>query len=176
MKVLSIEGCICEICGVEIIESRVRPYRMGFIQVASPVTHVWDLKRRSSNIRIFLNRSLKRLERVFYYNEYYSPGTTGKCQDPKISTLRRSIGAKAIKKVLKHINLKKNLRLRLPYSLELAREHLIKRVPPNWIVYSIRIKSLVDGIGYDSCLTYRVMTSYKNKRRLFRIRSVKWFK
>jgi DNA-directed RNA polymerase subunit beta' len=146
------KGYICEICGVEIIESRVRRYRMGFIQLASPVTHVWYLKGRPSKIRVLVlpNVSLKYLERVVYFNAYY-PTSTGERQGSRLSKTRRSIGATAIKTLLQHINLKKEskeLRLLLPYSRGTAREQLIKRVRlieqflasgsnPSWMVLDI---------------------------------------
>ena len=49
------KGIICERCGVEVIESKVRRYRMGFIKLASPVTHVWYVKGRPSKIALILN-------------------------------------------------------------------------------------------------------------------------
>ena len=53
------KGITCERCGVEVIESNVRRHRMGFIELASPVTHVWYVKGRPSKIAIILNISLK---------------------------------------------------------------------------------------------------------------------
>ncbi|KAJ8425422.1 hypothetical protein Cgig2_032222 [Carnegiea gigantea] len=58
----------CEQCGVEFVNSRVRMYQMGYIKLACPVTHVWYLKRLSSYIAIFLNKPLKELEGLVYYD------------------------------------------------------------------------------------------------------------
>ena len=63
-------GIVCERCGVEVIESRVRRHRMGFIELASPATHVWYVKARPSKIALLLDLSLKELEQVIYFNSY----------------------------------------------------------------------------------------------------------
>ena len=64
------KGIVCERCGVEVIESNVRRHRMGFVELASPVTHVWYVKGRPSKIALILNISLKELEQVVYFNSY----------------------------------------------------------------------------------------------------------
>ena len=64
------KGIICERCGVEVIESNVRRHRMGFVELASPVTHVWYVKGRPSKIALILNISLKELEQVVYFNSH----------------------------------------------------------------------------------------------------------
>ena len=56
----------CEQCGVEFIDSRVRRYRMGYIKLACPVTHVWYLKRLPSYIANLLAKPLKELESLVY--------------------------------------------------------------------------------------------------------------
>jgi DNA-directed RNA polymerase beta' subunit len=56
----------CEHCGVEFIESRIRRYRMGYIELACPVTHVWYLKRLPSCIANLLAKPLKELESLVY--------------------------------------------------------------------------------------------------------------
>ena len=73
------KGIICERCGVEVIESNVRRHRMGFVELASPVTHVWYVKGRPSKIALILNISLKELEQVVYFNSHIviNPGNTG---------------------------------------------------------------------------------------------------
>ena len=63
-------GIVCERCGVEVIESNVRRHRIGFIELASPVTHVWYVKGRPSKIALILNLSLKELEQIIYFNSY----------------------------------------------------------------------------------------------------------
>ena len=63
-------GIVCERCGVEVIESKVRRHRMGFIKLASPVTHVWYVKARPSKIALLLGLSLKEIEQIIYFNAY----------------------------------------------------------------------------------------------------------
>ncbi|KAE9586349.1 DNA-directed RNA polymerase subunit beta' [Lupinus albus] len=56
----------CEQCGVEFVDSRIRRYKMGYIKLACPVTHVWYLKRLPSYIANLLDKSLKELEGLVY--------------------------------------------------------------------------------------------------------------
>lgn len=58
----------CEQCGVELTESRVRRYRMGYIHLECPVTHVWYLKNRPSLISRLLNQPLQDIENLVYYD------------------------------------------------------------------------------------------------------------
>ncbi|OGQ03966.1 MAG: DNA-directed RNA polymerase subunit beta' [Deltaproteobacteria bacterium RIFCSPLOWO2_01_FULL_45_74] len=71
-------GIVCEKCGVEVIQSKVRRERMGHITLATPVAHVWFLKSLPSRIGLILNISLKDLERVLYCEAYIvtDPGNT----------------------------------------------------------------------------------------------------
>ena len=71
-------GTICEKCGVEVIESRVRRERLGHINLASPVAHIWFLKSLPSRIGCVLDISLKDVERVLYCESYIviDPGNT----------------------------------------------------------------------------------------------------
>jgi DNA-directed RNA polymerase subunit beta' len=64
------ELLICERCGVEITESRVRRHRMGYIELNTPVTHVWYLKGVPSYLSLLLRRKLKTLEEIIYFNKY----------------------------------------------------------------------------------------------------------
>jgi len=63
-------GITCEKCGVEVIQSKVRRERMGHIELASPVAHVWFLKGLPSRVGALLNMSLKVLERVLYFEAF----------------------------------------------------------------------------------------------------------
>jgi DNA-directed RNA polymerase subunit beta' len=63
-------GIVCEKCGVEVIQSKVRRERMGHIRLASPVAHIWFLKSIPSKIGILLDLTLKELERVLYFEAY----------------------------------------------------------------------------------------------------------
>ena len=71
-------GVVCEVCGVEVTESRVRRYRMGHIKLAAPVVHIWYLKGIPSYLSLLLEIPLKELEQVVYFNSYMvtNPGNT----------------------------------------------------------------------------------------------------
>ncbi|MCB1198036.1 MAG: DNA-directed RNA polymerase subunit beta' [Deltaproteobacteria bacterium] len=71
-------GIVCEKCGVEVIESKVRRERMGHIQLACPVSHIWFLKSLPSRIGNLLDVTLKDMERVIYFEAYIviEPGAT----------------------------------------------------------------------------------------------------
>jgi len=63
-------GLVCDRCGVEVTESRVRRHRMGFIELIAPVTHVWYLKGLPSYLSLIIDIKPKNLEKVAYFNEY----------------------------------------------------------------------------------------------------------
>ena len=63
-------GIVCEKCGVEVIQSKVRRERMGHIDLAAPVAHIWFLKSLPSRIGAILDITLKDLERVLYFESY----------------------------------------------------------------------------------------------------------
>src|SRR5712675_1820216 len=63
-------GVVCEKCGTEVIESKVRRERMGHIKLATPVAHIWFLKSLPSRIGAVLDLTLRELERVLYYESY----------------------------------------------------------------------------------------------------------
>ncbi|MDF1613451.1 DNA-directed RNA polymerase subunit beta' [Desulfurivibrio dismutans] len=63
-------GVVCEKCGVEVIQSKVRRERMGHIQLAAPVAHIWFLKSLPSKIGNLLDMTLKELEKVLYFDSY----------------------------------------------------------------------------------------------------------
>src|SRR6267142_1963676 len=71
-------GVVCEKCGVEVIQSKVRRERMGHIDLASPVAHIWFLKSLPSRIGTLLDMTLKELEKVLYFESYVvvDPGKT----------------------------------------------------------------------------------------------------
>ena len=75
-------GIVCEKCGVEVIQSKVRRERMGHIRLASPVAHIWFLKSIPSKIGTLLDLTLKELERVLYFEAYI-------VIDPKDTPLKR---------------------------------------------------------------------------------------
>jgi DNA-directed RNA polymerase subunit beta' len=143
------KGIICERCGVEVIESNVRRHRMGFVELASPVTHVWYVKGRPSKIALVLNISLKELEQIIYFNSYVviNPGNNKELSYKQLLTetdwqvfdalkedlnnIELAIGAEAIKILLSNINLEQEsqeLRLLIPEAKDPDREKLIKRL------------------------------------------------
>src|SRR3989449_749290 len=71
-------GIVCDKCGVEVIQSKVRRERMGHIELAAPVAHIWFLKGLPSRIGTLLDMSLKQLERILYFESYVvvEPGST----------------------------------------------------------------------------------------------------
>ncbi len=73
------KGVVCEKCGVEVTHSRVRRERLGHIDLAAPVSHIWFFKSLPSRIGTFLNIPLKSLEKIIYYEAYYitNPKNTG---------------------------------------------------------------------------------------------------
>jgi DNA-directed RNA polymerase subunit beta' len=75
-------GIVCEKCGVEVIQSKVRRERMGHIRLATPVAHIWFLKSIPSKIGTLLDVTLKELERVLYFEAYI-------LIDPKDTPLKR---------------------------------------------------------------------------------------
>ena len=69
-KRMKYRGVVCEKCGVEVIQSKVRRERMGHIELAAPVAHIWFLKSLPSRIGLILDMTLKELERVLYFENY----------------------------------------------------------------------------------------------------------
>ncbi len=87
-------GIICEKCGVEVTLSKVRRERMGHIELASPVAHIWFLKSLPSRIALLLDMTLKDVERVLYFENYIvtEPGLSPLVEDsfsPKRDSSRR---------------------------------------------------------------------------------------
>ena len=113
-------GIVCEKCGVEVIQSKVRRERMGHIELASPVAHIWFLKCLPSKIGNLLDLTLKDLERVLYFENYIviDPKDTPLVKGTLLTDdqLRRAreeyghkfaagIGAEAIQAMLKELDL-----------------------------------------------------------------------
>ncbi len=122
-KRMKYKGIICEKCGVEVTLSRVRRERMGHIELAAPVAHIWFLKSLPSRIGLLLDMTLKDLERILYF-EYYvvtEPGLTPLKERQLLSeeeymkaqeelgedSFTAKIGAEAIRELMKGIDLKK---------------------------------------------------------------------
>ena len=122
-KRMKYKGIICEKCSVEVTLSRVRRERMGHIELAAPVAHIWFLKSLPSRIGLLLDMTLKDLERILYF-EYYvvlEPGLTPlkdrqllsedeylKAQEEfGADSFTATIGAEAIREMLKALDLDK---------------------------------------------------------------------
>lgn len=117
------KGIICERCGVEVTDSKVRRHRMGHIKLAAPVSHIWFLKGIPSYLGLLLDMTLKDLEQVIYFNNYVvvDPGesqfkklqllTEEEYEDYVLeheeTTLKVGIGAEVIKELLSEITLTK---------------------------------------------------------------------
>ena len=69
-KRMKYKGVVCEKCGVEVTVTRVRRERMGHIELAAPVAHIWFLKSLPSRISTMLNMTLKEVERVLYFESH----------------------------------------------------------------------------------------------------------
>ena len=76
---MKFRGIICEKCGVEVTKSNVRRERMGHINLATPVAHIWFLKSLPSRIALAVDMKLKEIERVLYFENFIviEPGLTG---------------------------------------------------------------------------------------------------
>ena len=72
------KGIVCEKCGVEVTVTKVRRERMGHIELAAPVAHIWFLKSLPTRIGLLLDMQLKQLERILYFESYVviEPGLT----------------------------------------------------------------------------------------------------
>ncbi len=147
-KRMKYRGIVCEKCGVEVTLSKVRRERMGHIELASPVAHIWFLKSLPSRIGLLLDMTLKDLERVLYFESFVvtEPGLTSlklhqvmnedefiKAQDEfGEEGFQASIGAEALKKMLEAINLEtEQVRLREELretSSEAKRKKFVKRL------------------------------------------------
>ena len=114
------KGVVCEKCGVEVILSKVRRERLGHIELASPVAHIWYFKGLPSRLGHMLDISLKDLERVIYFENYIviDPGdsdlkegqllTEEEFREAELEfpdTLKAMIGAEGILELLKQIDL-----------------------------------------------------------------------
>ncbi|MCB8765633.1 DNA-directed RNA polymerase subunit gamma [Planktothrix agardhii] len=146
-------GIVCERCGVEVTESRVRRHRMGFIKLAAPVTHVWYLKGIPSYMAILLDMPLRDVEQVVYFNAYVvlNPGNYDGLsykqlltedtwleiedqiysEDSTLTGIEVGIGAEAISRLLEDIPLEEEaerLREEIAVAKGQKRAKLIKRL------------------------------------------------
>lgn len=104
-KRIRYKGIICDKCGVEVTQSRVRRERMGHITLAAPVAHVWYFKGAPSKLSLLLDVSPKALESVIYFAQYIVTSLDAKAQAQTLDKLRKS--AESAKEELKKVTAKK---------------------------------------------------------------------
>ena len=147
-KRMKYRGVVCEKCGVEVTLQKVRRERMGHIELAAPVAHIWFLKSLPSRIGLMLDMTLRDLERVLYFENYVviEPGLTDLTYGQMMSeeefmdaqdafgadAFEADIGAEAIRKMLANIDLEaeaEQLRADLAEATgELKPKKIIKRL------------------------------------------------
>lgn len=161
------KGIVCDRCGVEVTKAKVRRERMGHIELAAPVAHIWYFKGIPSRVALMLDISPRSLEKVIYFASYIvtDKGTSGLIKSQVLTekeyheaeekygrgTFKAEMGAEAIKKLLEEIDVEK-LAQKLKKELETASEQkkvkLIKRLDtvesfrlsgnkPEWMIMSV---------------------------------------
>ena len=142
-------GIVCERCGVEVTHSKVRRERMGHLELAAPVTHIWFLKGIPSFLGTILDMTSRQLEEIIYYDSYIildldeslsatfqkyqllSTSDHAECKAKYGNKLKTDIGAGAIKKILEEFNIQQEvntLRESLESSKGQKRLKIIKRL------------------------------------------------
>jgi len=158
---------VCDRCGVEVTLSRVRRERMGHIDLAVPVSHIWFYKCMPSRIGLMLDLTGRQLERVIYYEDYIviDPGKTPfekgqlltetefrEAEDQYGEDFTAGMGAEAIQKLLESIDLlqeqvviekqmtqtkSKQIRKKLAKRLKLVQGFASSRTRPEWMIMSV---------------------------------------
>ena len=165
-KRIRYKGKICERCGVEITRAKVRRERMGTIELAAPVSHIWYFKTIPSRMGLVLDISIKALEHVLYFSQYIvtDPGDTplekkqlltekqySEMREKYEDDFEAGMGAEAIKKLLCEIDLDKTceeLREELENSNGQKRTRILKRLEvleafrqsgnrPEWMILDV---------------------------------------
>ena len=161
------KGVVCDRCGVEVTLSRVRRERMGHIDLAVPVSHIWFYKCMPSRIGLMLDMTSRQLERVIYYEDYIviDPGNTPlqRCQLLTEAEFREAedqygdafvagMGAEAIQKLLEQTDLQnlndeieqqmaatrsKQLRKKLAKRLKLVQGFMNSKTRPEWMILNV---------------------------------------
>src|SRR6202034_3218962 len=161
------KGVICDRCGVEVTLARVRRERMGHIELAVPVSHIWFYKCMPSRIGLMLDMSSRQLERVIYYEDYIviDPGQTQlqktqllneqeyrEAQEQYGDTFVAGMGAEAIKMLLSQIELRtlnaeleesmnntksKQIRKKLAKRLKLIQGLMNSHSRPGWMILEV---------------------------------------
>ena len=161
------KGIVCDRCGVEVTKSKVRRERMGHIELAAPVAHIWYFKGIPSRIALVLDISPRSVEKVIYFASYVvtDKGTSGLMEGQILNekeyheaeekygkgSFKAGMGAESIKKLLEKVDLEKlsnQLKKEIAESSEQKKAKLIKRLDtvesfllsgnkPEWMVLSV---------------------------------------
>jgi len=161
------KGVVCDRCGVEVTLARVRRERMGHIELAVPVSHIWFYKCTPSRLGLMLDLTAKQLERVIYYEDYIviDPGNTSleagqllnetefrEAEDQYGEDFTAGMGAEALQKLLERIDLgelvkdlqeqmektkSKTTKTKLAKRLKLAQGFLQSRTRPEWMILNV---------------------------------------
>ena len=164
-KRIRFKGMICDRCGVEITRAKVRRERMGHIELATPVTHIWYFKGVPSRIGILLDMSPRQLEKVIYFAAYVvtDPGDTTltkreilteqkyrESREKYGTRFKSGMGAEAIRELLRDLNLRKlqedlrrefketsgQKRIKAIKRLEVVEAFLASGNKPEWMILS----------------------------------------
>ena len=165
-KKIRFKGKICERCGVEVTKAKVRRERMGHIELATPVSHIWYFKGVPSSMGLIIDISPRQLEKVLYFASYIvtDPGNTGLMQNQILSEaeyrdayekygdkFKAGMGAEAIKTLLERIDLdelSEELKEELEASQGQKKARIIKRLEiveafrlsgnrPEWMILTV---------------------------------------
>ena len=166
-KKIRYKGVICDRCGVEVTKSSVRRERMGSIELAAPVSHIWYFKGIPSRMGLILDLSPRILEKVLYFASYIvlDPGTSGltykqvlsekeyrdACEEYGYGSFRAAMGAESILELLQSINLEKEseeLKAELREATGQKRARIVKRLEvveafrlsgnkPEWMILKV---------------------------------------
>ncbi len=161
------KGIVCDRCGVEVTKAKVRRERMGHIELAAPVAHIWYFKGIPSRIALMLDISPRSLEKVIYFASYIvvDKGTTTLAKAQVLTekeyheavekfgkgSFKAEMGAEAIRKLLEEIDLDKlatSLKKELDHASEQKKAKLVKRLDtvesfklsdnrPEWMVMNV---------------------------------------
>ena len=166
-KKIRYKGIVCDRCGVEVTKASVRRERMGHIQLAAPVSHIWYFKGIPSRMGLILDLSPRILEKVLYFVSYIvlDPGTTtlsykqvlsekeynDACEQFGSDSFRVGMGAEAVKELLEAIDLEKDseeLKAELVDAAGQKRARIVKRLEvveafresgnkPSWMIMDV---------------------------------------
>ena len=166
-KKIRYKGVICDRCGVEVTKSSVRRERMGSIELAAPVSHIWYFKGIPSRMGLILDLSPRVLEKVLYFASYIvlDPGTSGltykqvlsekeyrdACEEYGYGSFRAGMGAESVLELLQAIDLEKEsneLKAELRDATGQKRARIVKRLEvvdafyqsgnkPEWMILKV---------------------------------------